>query len=386
MRIGIDASRVPTTQRPRTGTETYSRELIARLLPLLTRAGHQVLLYTPVPLTPEHFGLTAWPSRVHTEVIPLPRLWTHVGLGSRLWRDPPDVLFIPAHVVPILPPRGVPILVTVHDLGYEHEPEAHPRLQRAYLRWSTRHSASHARVVLADSRATAQDLTRWYHIPESKIRVLYPGFSPPPSPSPARIQAVRQRYGLTEPYFLFVGTLHPRKNVHRLLDAFAQVKDVPLQVEQARSAGPVHLVLAGRVGWKAQGILARGQAPDLRSRVHMLGYVPDEDLPPLMAGATALVFPSLYEGFGFPVLEAQALRVPVLTSDVASLPEVAGQGALYVDPHQVRSIADGMRRLLEDPALRRRLVQEGERNVGRFSWDRSARQVWHLMEEVGKRR
>ncbi len=368
MLIGIDASRVHTSAR--TGTETYSRELIAHLIPLAAREGARLVLYTRAPLTPHTFRLDAWPSHVAQEVIRAPRLWTHVGLAAHLRRHPPDVLFIPAHVVPLRPPPGLPIAVTVHDLGYEYFPETHPWRQRAYLRWSTRHSARRADLVFADSEATARDLHHLYHIPREKIVVAYPGppALPDPLPSPEEVRATQARYGLTPPYFLFIGTLHPRKNLLRLLDAFARV--VSAGDDDAAS-----LALAGKVGWLAEPILARAQAPDLRDRVRILGYVPDRDLAALLMGAVALVYPSLHEGFGFPVLEAQSLGVPVLTAATSSLPEVAGDAALYVDPFDVESIAAGLVHLLQDPDLRADLARRGRANVGRFSWERTATQA-----------
>ncbi len=366
MHIGIDASRVQAEGR--TGTETYSRELIAHLLPLAAARGHRVTLYTRAPLSPALFRFSDWPGQVAVVTLRVPRLWTHVGLAAALHHHPPDVLFIPAHVVPLRPPPDLPIAVTVHDLGYEYFPETHPWRQRAYLRWSTRHSARRADVIFADSQATARDLHHLYHIPREKIVVAYPGAPalPDPLPTPEEARAIQARYGLTAPYFLFVGTLHPRKNLPRVLDAFARVG--------AQHAAPL-LALAGKVGWLADPILARARAPDLRGRVRVLGYVPDRDLVALLMGAVALVFPSLHEGFGFPVLEAQSLGVPVLTSTTSSLPEVAGEAALYVDPFDVEAIAAGMERLLRDAELRADLARRGRENVARFSWERTARTI-----------
>lgn len=383
MILGIDASRARADVR--TGTETYSRELIAHVLPLAAARGVRVILYAREPLSPRLFGLSRWPEHVTPQVIRVPRLWTHVGLAAALHRHPPDVLFVPAHVVPLRVPAGLPVAVTVHDLGYEYFPDAHPLRQRVYLRWSTRHSARRATLLFAVSRATARDLHRLYHVPREKIRVVYPGLPtlPHPLPSSEEVREVQARYGLTAPYFLFVGTLHPRKNLLRTLDAFARL-GAPAS-DTSPSVG-VHLVLAGKAGWLSEPILARARAADLRGRVHVLGYVPDRDLVALLKGAVALVFPSLHEGFGFPVLEAQALGVPVLTSTGSSLPEVAGDAALLVDPFDVSGIAEGMRRLLNDVSLRDDLARRGKRNVMRFSWERTASQVLEMLVEIGDAR
>ncbi len=380
--IGIDASRIRPTAR--TGTETYSLHLIQHLIPLAAARGHQLRLYTGAELHPTWFGYNAWPSHVQVRTIRVPRLWTHIGLAQTLWREPPDVLFIPAHVIPLWPPPALPIAVTVHDLGYEYFPHAHPRRQRWYLQWSTRHNVRRAQHIFVDSRATAEDLQRWYGASPDRISVVYPGL---PSTvaftsTTEQILQVRHRYGLTRPYLLFVGTLHPRKNLLRLLNAFARVHHVPVITEAPQPLPPPLLVLAGKPGWLSDPILQRAREDDLRERVRLLGYVPDADLPPLLQGALALVYPSLHEGFGFPVVEAQALGVPVLTSNRSSLPEVAGDGALLVDPTDEESLARALERLITDPALRRRLVQQGYQNVQRFSWERAATQVLDILETL----
>ncbi len=287
MIVGWDASRV--VEQGRTGTETYSREMLRHMLPRILTAGDDVRLYTRVPLPARVVGLETWPPAVQVRPLGPPRLWTHVGLAADLWRDPPHVLFIPAHVVPLLPPR-IPIVVTVHDLGFEHVPEAHPRGQRWYLRWSTLHSARKATHILADSQATAQDLERLYRVPRDKITVVYPGYVQLPAVSADDVHAVRRQYGLHFPYILHLGTIQPRKNVLRLLDAFARLGEI--HAVGGNPSGPVHLVLAGKVGWLAEPILRR--AAELGGRVHVLGYVPDAWVPALLAAALALAFPSLY--------------------------------------------------------------------------------------------
>jgi len=385
MKIGIDASRVQ--EDGRTGTETYSLHVIRHLITL--NREHQIILYTRHPLQPRTFGLTTWPSQVKVRVLALPRLWTHAALAAEVWRHPPDVLFIPAHVVPAMPPPRLPIAVTVHDVGYEHFPQAHPWSQRAYLRWSTRHSAHRARVVFTDSRSTAQDLRHFYGVPEEKMVVAYPGLPPVPSDltRDEALSLVRERWGIEPPYVLFVGTLQPRKNVRRLIDAFARVMDEPTIGDDGYPLrNPVRLVLAGKVGWLAEAIVQRAQAPDVQGRVHLTGYVEDEMLYALMRGALAFVFPSLHEGFGFPVLESQALGVPVLTSSTSSLPEVAGDAALLVDPMDTDAMAEGLRALLRDPDLRAALIRKGRENVLRFSWEHTARIILtHLLEIASSR-
>lgn len=359
MLIGIDASRA-VSARP-TGTEVYSRRLIQALLML--ESPHCLRLYSRS--TPQ---ADAFPG-AQLRLIPFPRLWTHVRLSWEMTRHPPDVLFVPAHVLPLVRPRAS--LVTVHDLGYLYFPEAHPWRQRLYLDLSTRWNARVAAHILADSEATKSDLVARYGASPDKITVAYPGLDETLAPARglAEIEAVQARYGIASDYFLYLGTLQPRKNLGRIIAAFAALKP-----------GPV-LVLAGKRGWLYDDLFAQVRHLGLEERVLFPGYVPDEDKAALLSEALAFVFPSLYEGFGLPVLEAQACGCPVITSATSSLPEVAGNAALLVDPHDTAAIAAAMRRVAADPALRDSLIERGLANVRRFSWTVCAQSVLSIIEQ-----
>lgn len=361
MVIGIDASRAVSPQP--TGTETYSLRLIQALLYL--RPAHSFRLYFRTPPPGNLF-----PS-AEICVIPFPRLWTHIRLSWEMARRPPDVLFVPAHVLPIIRPRRT--LVTVHDLGYWYFPQAHPCLQRRYLDLSTRWNARVSTHILADSEATRTDLIKLYNTPPEKITVAYPGYDESLSPvrDPLALAAVRHRYNIPGDYFLYLGTLQPRKNLVRLIRAYSCLS--------TRAA----LVLAGKRGWLSDDLMPLVRRLGLEGRVLFPGYVSPEDRAPLLSGALAFVFPSLYEGFGLPVLEAQACGCPVICSNTSSLPEVAGDSALLVPPHDVSALADAMARLENDPQLRRDLIEKGFANVRRFSWERCARTVLQVIEEMG---
>lgn len=382
MLIGIDASRA--LRKERTGTENYSWQLIRHLLAL--GSGHRFRLYCPQP---PPAGLFDPPDRPHvdaagvspveTRVIPWPRLWTHLRLSLEVTRRRPDVLFVPSHVLPLFHPRHS--VVTVHDLGYRLFPEAHKPLDRAYLDLSTRFNAHSAAAVLADSQATKDDLVRFTGVAPARVTVVHLGRDEmlAPEQDPGRLTEVQQRLGIASPgqpaprYMLYVGTLQPRKNLVRLVDAFAV----------ARQQHPdLILVLAGRRGWLADPIFARVEALGLHDAVRFPGYVADADLPALLSGALCFAFPSLHEGFGFPVLEAQACGAPVLAANTSSLPEVAGDGALLVDPLDTDAIAAGLLRLAGDPALRDRLRAAGFANLHRFSWQRCARETLAVLEAV----
>lgn len=358
MRIAVDASR--TTVERVTGTERYAIRLIQALVAL--DSDHDFVLYfrdaPPPGLFPDH-------PRVSQRVIPFPRLWTHARFAAALYRDRPDVTFVPAHTLPLWFPG--PGVVTVHDLGYRHFPEAHPARQRLYLDLTTRHSARRAAVVLADSGATAQDLSRFYGTPPAKVRVVYPGVDPPPA---GDLAAVRAKYGLPERYFLFLGTLQPRKNIAVIVQSYQRWRS-------AHPDDPAGLVLAGAKGWLYDDTWASGLPG-----VHLTGYVDDADRGALYAGALALVFPSLYEGFGFPVIEAMHCGAPVIASNTSSLPELAGDAGLLVDPLDVNAIATKLARLAASADLRADLAAKGRVRAAQFTWERAAVRALRALEDA----
>jgi glycosyltransferase involved in cell wall biosynthesis len=365
MLIGIDASRAVASQP--TGTENYSRRLIQALLAL--KGPHRFCLYFR-NLPPAG----TFPGAEH-RVIPFPRLWTHARLSWEMARRPPDVLFVPAHVLPLVHPRAS--VVTVHDLGYLHFPEAHPWRQRLYLDLSTRWNARVAAHILADSEATKADLVAHCSTPPDKISVAYPGREEALAPvhDPGAIEEVKARFGIDGDYFLYLGTLQPRKNLARIIAAFAGLAP-------GTRGQKTLLVLAGKRGWLYDDLFAQVRRLGLEGRVLFPGYVPAEDKATLLSGALAFLFPSLYEGFGLPVLEAQACGCPVIASTTSSLPEVAGDAALLVDPRDTAAIAGAMRRITADFALREGLVERGLANVRRFSWRSCARSVLDAVEQV----
>ena len=368
--IGIDASRAVSTAP--TGTEAYSHHLIGALTPLLRERHHLRLYFREAP--PEDTGgRDGWGEGAEVRTIPFPRLWTHVRLSWEMLRRPPDLLFVPAHVLPLVRPRRT--LVTVHDLGYRVFPEAHPPSQRRYLEASTRWNVRRATHVLADSAATREAIIVAYGTPPEKITVVYPGCEPDLQPirDPTVLERVRRHYGITGRYILFIGRIQPRKNLVRLIEAFARI--APRQPD-------LMLVLAGPQGWLAAPIIARAKTLGLSDRVRFPGYVAAEDKAALISGARLFAYPSLYEGFGFPVLEAQACGTPLLASTTSSLPEVTGNGGLLVDPEDVEAMAEGLRRLLEDSELRAQVVERGYANLSHFSWAKTAQQVSVVMEQL----
>lgn len=369
LRIAIDASR--TTRPEPTGTEYYALRLIQSLIAANeTRPApyHFALYFRDAPPA----DLFATSDYVKEIVIPFPRLWTHLRLAAALQRSRPDITFVPAHTLPVVfPGAGI---VTVHDLGYRVFPEAHSTVQRAYLELSTRYSQRRAALVLADSEATAADLNRFYGARSDKIRVVYPGFDGANLKSSAEsIEATRAKYQLPARYFMFLGTLQPRKNIDRIVKAFRRW-------QREHEDDDTALVLAGAEGWLYDASWLAGA-----TNVIVTGYVDEADKGGLLAGAIALVFPSLYEGFGFPALEAMHCGTPVIASQTSSLPELVGDAGLLVDPLDVAAIAEAMGRCSDDAALRALLSERGIQRAQRFTWQAAAQQVMTAFDELDRR-
>lgn len=390
MLIGIDASRALRAQR--TGTEHYSLEIIRHLLQLPDSAEHQWRLYVDQPIpsdSPLHpllqdRGKIASHPQSHTAsgpypeveacLLPAQRIWTHIQLGQEVRQRLPDVLFVPAHVLPFVLSRRFlpPSVVTVHDLGYRAYPEMHTRSQRLYLEWSTRWNIWAAERVIAISQNTANDLQRIYALATNKIHVITEGARALTCDLPAA--PILEKFGLSKPYVLYLGTIQPRKNLARVLEAFSRIQQ---QVDW-------DLVLAGKPGWLSASLYEKSQALGLDQRVHFLGYVTDSESTILLRNAHFFCLPSLFEGFGLPILEAQSVGAPVMTSNNSSIPEVAGDGALLVDPTDVDAIAQAMLQLSQDEALRQRLILAGYANIKRFSWEKAAQETLAALKDAAQ--
>ena len=371
MWFGVDASRAAIGQR--TGTENYSLHLIRRLLALNCERGrpHRYTLYfnqSPSPsLFPDSLGYEA-------RAIPLPRLWTHLRLSLEMAQRAPEVLLVPAHVLPLVHPRRS--VVTIHDLGYLYYPQAHSPLGGLYLRLSTAYNARFATRIIADSQATKEDIVRHLGVNPKKVTVVYPAVAPEfyPREDEPEVEAIRAKYGLPARYVLYVGTLHPRKNILRLLEAYVKLLDA--------GEADASLVIAGKRGWLPSQMEGRlSQAPD---KVIFTGYVPTEDLPFLYSGATAFVMPSLYEGFGLPIVEAMSCGTPVLAAKASSLPEVAGDAAVLFDPLSVEDIVGTLARVLSDEGLRAGLREKGLHRARCFSWQGAAEEATEVLEQAGQ--
>jgi glycosyltransferase involved in cell wall biosynthesis len=274
----------------------------------------------------------------------------------------------------LVPVRGVPTVLTVHDLIYRLFPAHHKRLNFWYLNAAMPLYVRRADAIIAVSESTKRDLIRLYGTPADKVTVVYEAASPVFHPQPPeRIAAVRARYGLPERYLLTVGTIEPRKNLSRLVEVLATLRlDAP----------DLRLVVAGAKGWLFEGFFEAVERHGQGQAVILPGYIADDDLPALYAGAEVVVQPSLYEGFGLPVLEAMACGTPVACSRSSSLGEIAGQAALTFDPLSVEEMTEVIRRLLADADLREMLRHSGLAHAATFSWSRAARETWAVYERL----
>jgi glycosyltransferase involved in cell wall biosynthesis len=345
----------------RSGTGRYTEALV-QWLPTV-ESPFDFLFFWPchVPHPPhDYYAATAFADRDVTR--PWQRVWEdQVVLRQAAARHRANVVHYPANVGPLL---AVPnAVVTVHDLTFFRFPGWYRNTRAFYYRKAVAAGVRRAARVIADSGATAADLQAYLNVPEEKIDVVPLGVDEVFRPVDAeRCAAVCRKYALDRPFLLYMGTLEPRKNLPRLVQAWDRVA----------AATGVDLVLAGRRGWKNNALDAAIGRVAHPERVHLAGYIVSEDQPALYSACTAFVWPTLWEGFGLPPLEAMACGAPVLTSNCSSMPEVTGDAAVLVDPEDSDALAEGLERIVTDTGLRRRLAVEGPRRAALFTWRRTA--------------
>lgn len=359
------------------GIGRHTRGLVQALAPIA--GGHDVSLLVfgrppagPIPV----------PAGFRLRVVPIPNRWLTIGwhrLGAPIpvdWFAGPMDLYHAADFV--LPPvRNARSLLTVHDLSFMTTPQCAEAGLRDFLNRVVPKAVARADHVLADSESTRRDLMQLLGVPADKVTVVYPGVEPRfcRQDDAAELQHVRTQYGIGDgPFILGLGTLEPRKNWPALIRAWAQLR---------RDNRFTHrLVIGGGKGWLTEGIFEAAKASGFRSEIIFAGFVADADLPTLYSAADVFVLPSLYEGFGIPVLEAMACGTPVVCANNSSLPEAAGDAALLVEASDKAALAAAIRRLVEDAALRSQLQQRGLEQARRFSWDAAAHTLLSTYERV----
>jgi len=373
LRIAIDAHSVGTKLG---GNESYAVNLIESLAQI--DEVNDYTLYVTTAEARDRFH-QRWPNfqvrytLPHTPLIRIP-----LTLSAELRKNPVDVLHVQFTAPPFCP---CPVVVSIHDLSFEHLPQTFHRRSRTQLRLTVRHSARRAAKILTLSEHTRRDVIDTYGIEPSRVTAI-PLAAPrhfSPVTDERELQRVRHNYGIEGAYILSVGSIQPRKNLARLVNAYASLRGKHAQTELPK------LVLVGKRAWLYDETLRALEQTGITESVILTGYVPESDLPALYSGALCFVYPSYFEGFGLPPLEAMKCGAPVIVGDKTSLPEVVGDAALMVDPYDVSSIAAAIERLINDSVLRQELSVKGQKRAETFDWRETARQTLEIYEQVGSR-
>lgn len=375
-RVGLDAHLLSLTQSYRAaGINGYIYELLNRL-PALSRSEPRLELVAY--LHDEAFrgreSLRVVRSKWNTRS-PWRRIaWEQTVLATESRRL--DLLHAMAFAVPLA--AACPTVVTVHDLSFLRFPNAFRPLNRLYLSTVTRLSVRRAQRVIVGAASTRQDVLELTAAPPDRVVTVPYGVTDAFRPAaPAAVAEFRRRKGLPDQFILFLGTLEPRKNIGQLIESYALLRQ-----RRGGAAGAPKLIIVGGKGWHYESLFTRVTQLGLIDDVLFTGYAPAEELPWWYRAATLFVFPSLFEGFGLPVLEALACGTPTITSNVSSLPEVAGDAAILVDPHDKEGLVSAMERLLDDPELRRSLSLAGVRQAAQFPWSRTAAETIAVYHDV----
>lgn len=399
MKIGFDASRAFIAEA--TGTENYSKNLLLSLAMIDHKNQYRVYLRNRDQAKVEGLKL---PANFEFVNIRPGRLWTQFGLALETWKNPIDVLFVPAHTLPVFKNPKVRGIVTIHDLGVEYLPQYHQFPQRYYIDLASKFAASTARVIIAVSAATKDDLVHRYRIEPNKVFVVHEGVDTGffRRIAGAKTEKVRAKYKIGKNYVLFVGTVQPRKNLEMLIRSFAKLVDSsefivhrktkttgyePSTTNHQPRTNNLQLVIAGKLGWDYQEILDLPKRLGIGNRVKFLGYVDRDDLPALYSGAAVFAFPSLFEGFGLPILEALSCGCRVIASDIAVHREI--ENILEIDKAmvlvKVKSVDEWTRFLYQSVTLGNNKADFEKISVdlaSKFSWLATAKQTLKVFETV----
>lgn len=371
LEIAIDAS---GTIKPRlSGIEHYARAIIRSVIAQADAANTRFILYSPRSLS----GILPKSARVIRKIIPFPRLWSQMRLALQTVIRPSDVLFVPSHVVPFLA-RGK-VVVTIHDLGFLHNPNLYPVLNRWYHTLTFRYSARRASHIITISDFTKADILK--NIPvikDNKISVIYHGidkesFRPMVSSDSS---TYRDKFGH---YILFIGRLEYKKNISRIIEAYILLRKKYLKISHK-------LILAGtpKYGFNQIRKLITRAPAEIAQDIIITGYLEGEEIPKIMREADLFLFPTLFEGFGMPVLEAFASGVPVVASNTTALPEVAGGAAVLVNPMNTNEIMAACHKLITDRKYYKTLRTRGIKRAGGFTWERAGRQTLKILLKVAQ--
>ncbi|MBT4722701.1 glycosyltransferase family 4 protein [Candidatus Falkowbacteria bacterium] len=369
MLIGIDASRANKDKK--TGVEWYSYHLIQKFKKLDNK--NQFFLYTNKPLKKE---LGNCPDNFREKLLkwPIPRSWTVGRLSlEMIKKNKPDLLFVPAHTLPLINPKKS--VVTIHDIGFEHFSDAYHWADKLYHRLIIRLIKRSADKIITVSHFSKQDLVKTYNINPEKIKVIWNGYDDEKyRPIEGARQKLKEKYNITDPFVLFVGRIELKKNVPRLVEAFAKYK-------QKYPDDKHKLVLVGVKGLTFPLVEEKIQKYNIEKDIIFPGWVSDDDLPLFHNSAALFAFPSLFEGFGIPIVEAMSCNCPVICSNTTSLPEVAGDATLMFDPENVDEISSRIEQVLQNETVAESLVVKGEQRCKLFSWKKCAEETLDFLIE-----
>ncbi|MGC8866237.1 MAG: glycosyltransferase family 4 protein [Bacteroidales bacterium] len=356
------------------GIGWFTHETLSRMVK--SHPEHEFIFVFDRPYHPSYiYGsnvtpLVAFPPARHPVLF---LIWFEISLPRIIMRYKPDLFFSPDGYISLS--TQIPTLAVIHDLNFEHRPGDLPFFARNYYRFFFKRFARKAQRIATVSEFSRQDIAILYGIDHQAIDVVYNGASDSYRPlSLEEIQHVRNNYSGGEPYFLFVGSLHPRKNLAHLFAAF--------DIFKTRTESKVKLLIAGGRQWWTRELQQALDGMIFKKEVIFTGRVSEEMLPRITASAFALTYVSYFEGFGIPIIEAMQSGVPVITSNVTSMPEVAGDAALLADPYDPDSIATAMEKMWKDAPLRQQLIEKGFERARHFTWDRSAALLWESIEKT----
>jgi glycosyltransferase involved in cell wall biosynthesis len=367
MRIGIDLS-IAATQRA--GVANYAFNLVKALIGI--DQVNQYYIYSHTPIADLEVGQKNNVQLIYPKHKINRHLWFQLVLPFSLAKNKIDLFFGPNFMFPLF--SRVRSAIVIHDLSFMLYPETQSFFNKLYRKLLP-YCARRAARIITDCSAIKAEVVKCFRVVPEKIIPIYAGVGREfrTIEDTSCLTRIRQKYHLPEKFVLYVGTLEPRKNIIRLLEAFALVKKVFLDLK---------LVLVGKKGWLYQEIFNKIRKLGLENEIIIAGHVLWEDLPAIYNLALVFTFPSLYEGFGLPVLEAMACGVPVVTSNCSSLPEVAGEAALLVDPKSATQIADAIKRFLSDAGLREQMIKKGRARVVAFTWEKCAQKVLGVLSEL----
>lgn len=370
MHIGIDAHAVGTGLA---GNETYITNLVEALAELDT--SNRYTLYVTKPAAVECFA-GRWSNFAVRRTLPhTPLVRVPLTLSAELRLRPVDVLHVQYTAPPFAP---CPVVATIHDLSFEHLPDTFKRRSRAQLRLTVRRTARRAAQIITISEHSKRDIVETYGVAPERVTVTHLAASSHfrPVEDERELRRVRQRYGIEGDYILAVGSVQPRKNLARLVRAYSDLRRSRAQAKLPR------LVVVGKLAWLYEETLRAVDECGVREDVTFTGYVPEVDLPALYSGALCFAYPSFFEGFGLPPLEAMRCGTPVLVGDRTSLPEVVGDAGLLVDPFDANAISAALARLIDDAELRQDLRERGLTRAARFDWRETARRTLEVYQRA----